>query len=74
MQSHPFPGRARLDGFQPVSGSCSATEHVQLLTGNLLATVQVVDVATVGLPLRVTTLLPVRGRRAHRIAQEARSG
>ena len=53
MQSHPFPGRARLDGFQPVSGSCSASEQVQLLTGNLFATVQVVDVPTVGLPLRV---------------------
>ena len=53
MQDHPFPGRARLDGFQPVSGSCSSQEHVQLLTGNLLATVEVVEVATVGLPLRV---------------------
>ena len=49
---NPFPGPASTDGFQVIASSCSVTDQVHLATGNLSSLVTVVDVPTVGFPLR----------------------
>jgi RHS repeat-associated protein len=46
--SNPFPGVANLQSQQSLSGSCSDSTSVQLSIGNLMKTVSLVSVATVG--------------------------
>ena len=54
MQTNAFPSPATIDGYQRISGACSESEHVHLRTGNLMCRYSVVDVPTVGVPLRMT--------------------
>src|SRR5579862_3001849 len=54
MQSNPFPGPVTPDGMQRLGGSCSTSEYAYLRTGLLLCSYAVADIATVGLPLKLT--------------------
>ena len=51
VTQNPFPAPATLLGDQVLSGSCSETASLRLLTGNLNLSVQVVQIPTVGFPL-----------------------
>ena len=53
MQTHAFPAPATLDGYQRISGACSESEQVYLRTGNFMCKYSVVEVPTVGQPLRM---------------------
>jgi len=48
---NPFPGPADVEGYQRLAGSCSTSEQVRLFSGNLVATISLVDVPTIGAPL-----------------------
>ncbi|MCE7873765.1 hypothetical protein DYH09_25795, partial [bacterium CPR1] len=53
MTQNPFPSPMDSNGYQRLSGTCSEQAMLRLVTGNLVKTVSLVDVATIGPPLRL---------------------
>ena len=49
---NPFPAAATSDGYQVISSTCSETDMVRLVSGNLVKRVDVVQIPTISLPLR----------------------
>ena len=51
---NPFPGPANVQGYQSISGSCQGGDQIWLSTGDLMRTVSVVSVPTIGGLLELT--------------------
>src|SRR5436309_963443 len=51
---NPFPAPATLNGQQQINGTCSISDLVSLYDGNLQVQASIVNVATIGSPLKFT--------------------